>query len=154
MQQTLLFLHSIFRWLVLLSLLLAVYKAFQGYHSGLVFTSKTNRIRHLTATITHIQLIIGLVLYFQSPAVKQFLAAAGRPERITEPLFFGLIHISMMITAVFIVTTGSALSKRQPTDKEKFKIMFIWFFIALLIILIAVPWPFSPLIQRPFIRSI
>jgi len=37
-------------------------------------------------------------------------------------------------------------------DKEKFKIMLLWYGIALIIILIAIPWPFSPLANRPYLR--
>lgn len=154
MQHTLLFFHSIFRWLVLSSLVLAIYTAFKGYQSKALFSQTANRIRHFTATIAHIQLIIGLVLYFQSPAVKQFMATPGWPQRITESLFFGAIHISFMISAVLIITLGSAFSKRKQTAPEKYKTMLIWFSLALVIILIAIPWPFSPLVQRPLIRPL
>ncbi|HEY0176271.1 MAG TPA: hypothetical protein VGC08_07830 [Pedobacter sp.] len=154
MQQTLLFFHSAIRWLVLISLIVSVSGAYRGYRNHTLFSKRDDLIRHLTATIAHIQLIIGITLYFQSPAVKQFFALSGHAGGITEPLFFGLIHISMMITAILILTIGSAVSKRKKTDREKFKTILIWFGLALLIILAAIPWPFSPLAQRPFIRPI
>lgn len=154
MQHTLLFFHSIFRWLVLSGLILAIYTSFKGYQSKALFNQSANRIRHFTATIAHIQLIIGLTLYFQSPSVKQFMAIGGSLQRITEPLFFGVIHISFMISAVLLITLGSAFSKRKQTAPEKYKTMLIWFSLALVMILIAIPWPFSPLAQRPLIRSL
>jgi len=58
-----------------------------------------------------------------------------------------------MLTAIVIITIGSALAKRKKTDKEKFKTMLVWFSAALLIIFIAIPWPFSPLANRPYIRT-
>jgi drug/metabolite transporter (DMT)-like permease len=57
-----------------------------------------------------------------------------------------------MLTAIVLLTIGSALTKRKKDDRDKFKTMLTWFGIALIIILIAVPWPFSPFAQRPYLR--
>jgi hypothetical protein len=57
-----------------------------------------------------------------------------------------------MIMAIIIITIGSALAKRKSSDKEKFKTMGLWFSIALIIIFIAIPWPFSPFANRPYFR--
>ena len=153
MHQTLLFFHSIVRWLVLISLLFSVFRAYRGYHKRTLFSKKDDLVRHLTATIAHIQLILGITLYFKSPAVQQFFAAGSGSAGITEPLFFGVIHISMMITAILILTIGSAVSKRKQADREKFKSMLTWYGLALIIILAAIPWPFSPLAQRPLYQT-
>lgn len=153
MYQTLLFLHSIFRWLVLASLFYAIFIAYKGFNAKLTFTKADDSVRHWTATIAHVQLMIGIILYSQSPSVKHFFAepASGR---ITEPVFFGVIHIAIMLTAIIVITIGSALAKRKSTDPEKFKTMLIWFLAALVLIFLAIPWPFSPLAQRPYIRSL
>jgi cytochrome c biogenesis factor len=96
--------------------------------------------------------MIGIVLYSQSPVIKYFWTNFREATQDTEAIFFGLIHILLMITAIVIVTIGSALSKRRQTDSEKFKTMFIWYAVALFIIFIAIPWPFSPLANRPYFR--
>lgn len=69
-----------------------------------------------------------------------------------EFTFFGMIHSLLMLVAIIVITFGSALAKRKTTDREKFKTMLYWFSIALIIILIAIPWPFSPLANRPYFR--
>lgn len=152
MYQTLTFLHSTFRWLVLLSLLYAIFIAYKGYFSNKEFSKTDNSVRYLTATIAHIQLILGIIFYSQSPIIKYFWGNFDEAKASFELLFFGLIHIFLMLFAIVLITIGSAISKRKPTDKEKFKTMLIYFFIALLIILIAVPWPFSPFANRPYFR--
>ena len=154
MFQILISLHSIFRWLVLASLLYAIFKAYKGFSAKLSFTKVDDFVRHWTATAAHIQLIIGIILYSQSLAVKHFFAEVRTTGRITEPVFFGVIHIALMLTAIIIITIGSALSKRKLTDREKFKTMLIWFLIALTLIFLAIPWPFSPLAQRPYLRPL
>lgn len=152
MFQTLTFFHSIVRWLVLISLLWSIFRAYRGMASNLVFSKRDNSIRHWTATIGHIQLLIGILLFTQSPHVQYFWKYTSVAVHNPESLFFGLIHIVLMLAAIVVLTVGSALSKRRLSDRGKFKTMLIWFAIALLLILIAIPWPFSPVAQRPYFR--
>lgn len=150
MHQSLLAAHSLFRWAVLIALLFSIYKAWQGYRKLLPFSKTDNSLRHWTATITHIQLLLGIILYTQSPVAKAM--AAEIKSGWSDPVFFGLVHLSLMLTAVVFITIGSAKAKRAATDSNKFKIMLTFFSIGLCIILIAIPWPFSPLAQRPYLR--
>jgi hypothetical protein len=140
------------RWLVLASLLYAIYRAYKGYTSNTQFSKTDNATRHWTATISHIQLVIGITLYTQSPIIKYFWNNFNEAIRNLDTAFFGLLHIILMLTAIILITIGSALSKRKITDKEKFKTMLVWFSISLIIIFIAIPWPFSPLANRPYFR--
>lgn len=152
MYQILTFLHSTLRWLVLGSLLIAIIQAYRGYNLKLQFSPADNAIRHWTATIAHLQLMAGIILYVKSPLVKYFWNNPGEASKKLEFLFFGVLHILLMIIAIVILTIGSALAKRKEEDQAKFKTMFIWFLIALIIILLAIPWPFSPLAHRPYFR--
>lgn len=152
MYQILTFLHSSFRWLVVISLLLAICKAAKGYKQKSTFTKTDNAIRHWTATIAHIQLMIGMTLYFQSPIIKYFLSNFSTAKENFELLFFGIIHSLLMFTAIIFITIGSAATKRKTEDRQKFKTMLFWYALALLIIFIAIPWPFSPFANRPYFR--
>lgn len=152
MYQTLTFLHSTVRWFVLLSLLYSIFIAYRGYVNKTSFTRADNLIRHWTATIAHVQLMLGIILYTQSPLVKYFWKNTGETINDLEFLFFGLIHIVLMLTAIIVLTIGSASAKRRAEDRQKFKTMLLYFSAALLIIIIAIPWPFSPLAHRPFFR--
>lgn len=145
MYQTLTFLHSTVRWFVLLSLLYSIFKAYSGYVNKTSFTRTDHLIRHWTATIAHIQLMLGIILYTQSPMVKYFWNNVDQTVNNLEFLFFGLIHIVLMLAAIIILTIGSAAAKRRANDQQKFKTMLLYFSAALLIIIIAIPWPFSPL---------
>lgn len=152
MYQTLTFYHSIMRWLVLASLLYAIYRSYKGYTSNAQFSKTDNSIRHWTATISHIQLVIGILLYTQSQIIKYFWNNFNEAIHNLDTAFFGLLHIILMLTAIILITIGSALSKRKTTDKEKFKTMLVWFSVSLITIFIAIPWPFSPLANRPYFR--
>lgn len=148
-------LHSLFRWLVLISLVFAIYRGYKGWFSKKAFSRFDNAARKWTATIAQIQLAIGILLYSISPLVHYFLQHFKKalPER--EVRFFGMEHAIMMITAVIFITIGSSKAKRKSVDKQKYKSMAIWFSIAILIILSSMPLPFSPppFVQRPFFRT-
>ncbi|RYZ48922.1 MAG: hypothetical protein EOO14_21450 [Chitinophagaceae bacterium] len=152
MYAVLTFVHSHLRWFVLASLLYALYRAYKGIRSDAPFSKTDNGVRHWTATIAHIQLMIGMVLYFQSPIITYFRTNFNEAKKSVDTLFFGLIHPLLMLTAIVLLTIGSAKTKRKRSDKEKFMTILIWYAIALMIILLAVPWPFSPLANRPYFR--
>lgn len=153
MYPTLLVVHSLFRWLVLVSLVYSIYRAYFGYSSNKAFSKGDNALRHRTATIAHIQFMIGITLYIKSPVIQFFWDNFSEAVNNPDTVFFGLYHFLLMIVAVVFVTIGSALAKRKPTDQEKYKTMLVWFSITLLLILIAIPWPFSPLANRPYFRA-
>ncbi len=153
MYTTLLALHSLFRWLVLVSLLIAAVTAFTGWIKNKPFTQRDNAIRHWTATIAHLQLLIGIVLYFISPIIDYFLHHYREAVHIRQIRFFGMEHSVVMVLAIIILTIGSMKAKRAATDQAKFKTMAIWFWLALLIILTLIPFPFSPMVNRPYFRG-
>lgn len=148
-------LHSLFRWLVFVTLLFAIYRSFKGWLSGKPFSKFDNSVRKWTAIIAQIQLIIGISLYSISPLVHYFFHHFKKalPER--EIRFFGMEHAVVMISAIIIITIGSMKCKRKITDKEKYKTMAIWFSIGMLMILSSMPLPFSPppFVRRPFFRA-
>lgn len=145
--------HSLFRWLVLICLLYAIFSAYKGWLENKPFTKYQNNIRYISVTIAHTQLTLGLWLYFISPITNYFMHNYKQAVKLREIRFFGMEHSLMMIIAVTIITIGSAKTKLKKTDKEKFKTMAIWFTIGLLVILTSIPWKFSPLTSRPYFRT-
>ena len=153
MYSTIVLLHSWARWLLLLFLIYSIYRAYIGYSKNKVFSKRDNSIRHWTATVSHVQLVLGIFLYTKSPVTRFFLQETSVAINHMESLFFGLIHATLMLTAIVLITVGSSMAKRKLTDREKYRTMLIWFGVALVIIFIAIPWPFSPLANRPFINT-
>jgi hypothetical protein len=143
--------HSVFRWLVLISLVTSIVIAVHGTVYKGKFGKLSNVIRHWTATIAHLQLMLGMGLYMISPLLKS--GASSGVSRINDHFFFKYIHIGIMILAIVLITIGSAKAKRTVAPDRKYRVMLIWFVAALLLILIAIPWPFSPLATRPYLRA-
>lgn len=152
MYTTLLALHSLTRWLVLSSLIFAIILSYRGWLLHKPYLKFDNSVRHITATVAHIQLVLGIWLYIISPIVSYFLHHFSIAVHERAIRFFGMEHVTMMLVGITVITIGSAKAKRKTTDTERFKTMAIWFTVALLIILSSIPWSFSPLISRPNFR--
>lgn len=138
MYLTLLFLHSLFRWLALAGLLYALLLSVNGWLNHSAFTPLHDRVRHWSATIVHLQFAIGMLLYFQAPRVD---------------VFFRILHPLLMFSAVVLVTLGSSFTKRRKNDRQKFRTWTTFYLIALALIFFAIPWPFAPWAPRPFLRT-
>jgi hypothetical protein len=152
MYPLLLTVHSLFRWAVLASLLYALVRAYRGWLTRAPFSKLDNTVRHTTATIAHVQLLIGLGLYFSSPLANYFWDSTKAALRQREIRFFGLEHPLMMFVAITLISIGSALAKRKTESQAKFKTIAIWFTIGLAVLLLSIPWPFSPWASRPYGR--
>lgn len=150
MYRILLTLHSLGRWAVVLGLLLGLFRAYRGWLGHKPFTKLDDAVRHNVVTSAHGQLVLGYALYFVSPLIAFFHLRDA--EHAPTTLFFGLQHVAAMTSAIVVLTIGSALAKRRATDQERFRTMALWFTGAALLILLAIPWPFSPWASQPFFR--
>lgn len=135
--------HSLLRWVVLILLLAAIIKSLQGLMSKRSFSNSDNKISLFLMISAHTQLLVGIILMFVSPVVE--FGNVANPEI----RFFTLEHSSMMILAIVFITLARMLSKKAKTDTGKFGRLFIFCLIALLIIFMAIPWPFSH-VARPW----
>ncbi len=133
--------HSGLRWLVLLTLVIAIINSFGKTKGGITFTNKDKRKALFALIFTHIQFIIGLVLYFISPKVL-FSGAAMKDDVLR---FFLVEHISLMLLAIALITIGYSKAKRTTMDGKKFKTIMVYYAIGLILILVSIPWPFRNL---------
>lgn len=145
-------LHSLLRWFVLISLIYTMIMAYKGWFSKLSYTPRHDKIRNITVIIAHVQLLVGLLLYSISPIIHSMFLNFGDAMGQSSVRFYGMEHSIMMIIAIVLITVGSAKAKRATADVQKFKKLAVWFTIALVIILISIPWPISPIDARPLLR--
>ena len=143
-------LHSLFRWAVLAGLGLGLFRAYWGWLGARPFTPFDDTVRHTAATLAHVQLVFGYLLYSVSPLIASFHLRDAEHQPTT--LFFGLQHVAAMTTAIVVLTIGSGLAKRQATAPAKFRTMALWFTAAVLLVFLAIPWPFSPWASRPYFQ--
>lgn len=132
-------LHSGLRWVVLLLLVMAVVNAFKRWKSGESYGAKDKVLNLFSMISVHTQLLIGLILYFAGDmGVKMFKYMSDN----ATARFFAVEHITMMVLAIVLITVGRKRAQAKSKDAAKHRLIFIWYVIALIIILAAIPWPF------------
>src|ERR1700709_1497112 len=134
--------HSILRWAVLLFGLWTLLNALTGVFGKRKYTSTDNKANLFFMISCDIQLLIGLILYFNGAWFEMLKSNAKVVMENTIPRFFAVEHAVMMILAWLIVHIGRSMVKRSDTDAVKHKRSLIYFGLALIIILAMIPWPF------------
>ncbi|HNP32535.1 MAG TPA: hypothetical protein PKN96_04535 [Flavobacterium sp.] len=128
--------HSGWAYLALLLLVVAVVNSLMGMSSKREFTSKDRKIAMFALIATHIQLVVGLILYFVSPLGKAALDLIKDANfRLTA-----IEHPFVNILAIILITIGWSRHKRTTESKAKFKSIAIFYGLGLLFILSRIPW--------------
>jgi hypothetical protein len=141
MYATLLTVHNLLRWAVLLGGLYAITKSVLGIMHKRDFTKQENLSHALFVGFCHLQLVLGLILYFISPVVDQALAnGMGAAMKDPASRFVAVEHISTMIIAIVLIQVGRTLSKKQTEAMAKHKKAVVFFSIGLILILSRIPW--------------
>lgn len=152
MHTALLSAHSVTRWILFILLVYTLIKAYSGMMNKSPYTKTDEKLRKFTVSFAHLQLLIGLILYFTSPLTAMLMNNFKTAVSIREIRFYGMEHSVTMLIAVVLLTVGSVIAKKKTDDAAKFKAVIIWFTIALVLILLMTPWPISPFSERPFLR--
>ena len=133
----LLHLHSLLRWLALVAIILSLYHTFTGISKRRSFTAKDNRWSLLTLIFFHLQLVVGLVLYFTEGWYTLIGEMSNKLIR-----FYSLEHLVAMLVAIALVTVGRVSAKKVQDDRKKHKRTLVYYGLALIIVLANIPWPF------------
>ncbi len=132
--------HSYWAYIALFLLIFAVFNAILAFKNKKTFTDKDLRVGLFTLIVYHIQLLIGLGWYFMSPWYKAFKANGGEVMKDSESRLLALEHPLMMLIAVVLITIGWSRHKKKTEDSAKFKTFIIFYGLALVLILIKIPW--------------
>ena len=128
-------LHSILRWIILLLLLICLLQAF----------SKNSALRKMSLWLlisAHLMLIVGIYqLFFGRYGINKGLPAGIELMKDKFYRFFWVEHPLMMLLAIILITIA-----RGKAKVLNYKATGWLLFIALLLILAAIPWPFRDVV--------
>ena len=134
-------LHSYLAYLVLLVLILSILNAFIGKIKGKDFESKDLRLSLYGLILSHIQLLIGLILYFVSPWFNQWSnLGVGGVMKAAQARLYLVEHPFTNIIAIILITIGWSLHKRQSDPGKKFLRISLFYGFGLLLLLSRIPW--------------
>ena len=134
MYTTLLQTHSLLRYFVLIFLLVVIVNSFIGFSNKKAFGKVDNMLGLTLFSLTHTQLLIGILLYFLSPFV-QFSGAAMKDSTLR---YWTVEHNLMMVIAITMITLARITAKKMSEATAKHKRMLIYNSIALVFILVAI----------------
>lgn len=141
MDTGMLHLHNILRWIILLLLLVTILMA--------LTRNASIRVTSLWLLISaHTMLVIGLYQVIAGRYGIMKGRPVGSPESLMEDKFyrfFWVEHPLMMIIAIVLITIA-----RKRAKVLNYRAAGWLLFIALLLILAAVPWPFREVVGRPW----
>lgn len=136
-------LHSWNRWAVLLAFLAALGLAYRGWLGARPYRPLDRRVGSVLAGVLHLQLLLGLTLYF---GLSPWTHAPARAS--AEGRFWFVTHISLMLTAIVVAQLGQSVAKRAATDAARHRWAALSYSLALGLILLGIPFA-----SRPWFRS-
>ncbi|RYE24964.1 MAG: hypothetical protein EOP51_05635 [Sphingobacteriales bacterium] len=136
------------RWVILVFILLTLIRSMRGMGGGKAFTAGDRKVAMFMMISADIQFLLGIDLYFMKGWFTVLTSGADiMANKVNR--FFTVEHAVGMIIAIALIHIGYSSVKKNIADQAKFKKLFWFTLIALLVILITIPWPGRELIGRP-----
>mgnify|MGYP001180447043 FL=1 len=132
--------HSYWAFLVIITLTFIVINSIISKFSGRAFNTKDLRISLYGLIFSHIQLLIGLILYFVSPWFDQFSQLGMSIMKNAESRLYLIEHPLINIIAILLITLGWSLHKRQSDSSKKFLRIGLFYGLGLIFLLSRIPW--------------
>ncbi|MBT8270494.1 MAG: hypothetical protein HKO90_04905 [Flavobacteriaceae bacterium] len=142
MYETLKYLHSYWAFMVLLVLIVAVVNALM--RSGKTYSEKSFRIALFGLIVSHIQLILGLVLYFVSPMFDLWNTLGSGVMKDANARLYLVEHPLVNIIAIALITIGYSRHKKQVESSKKYRTIMIFYALGLVFLLSRIPWDVWP----------
>ena len=156
MDKGLLDLHNVLRWVIFIVLLASIITAYNGWRGKKPFTPGAKKIWLFTLIFSHVNFLVGLyqMLWGRFGILVVDLPEGESVMKNKFFRFFWVEHPVFMIISIVLITIGYGMAKKPVPDETKYKKAFWFFVIALLMILVAMPWPFREIIGRPLLPGI
>jgi hypothetical protein len=149
---TVLWLHSAFRWVVILFALAALVRAFRSARGP--WTTADNRAFNGFATTVGIQGGLGLLLYFWlSPISRGALQHVGAAMKDPMIRFWIVEHPIGMLASIALAQIGNARIRRTTDPARKRRLARVFMTLSILFMLGSIPWPDRPY-GRPLFRGV
>jgi len=142
MYEALHILHSYWAYLVLLVVTLATINALLGFFTKREYAPRDFRVSLFALIVTHLQLLIGIIIFFVSPKILWFTEGVAVKEIMKDPLvrLYNVEHPFTMLLVTALITIGYSKHKKKRTSTPKLKTLAIFYTIAWLAMLYMIPW--------------
>ncbi|PZX49609.1 hypothetical protein [Algoriphagus chordae] len=132
-------LHSGIAYLALFALVVVIIYMLIGSLSNREFTEKDRKIGLIAFILCHIQLLVGLILYFLSPLGLEMLKSGSAMSDPAARLL-ALEHPLINIIAIVLISIGYIRAKKPGASRARFRSIYMMYAIGLVLILMRIPW--------------
>lgn len=151
MYLNLLFIHSWLRWVILISLCIVLFRAAYGYLKKTSYTKVDNIFSIILVASTHTQVLLGFWLYFfLSPITTQSYSENFMKNPVLR--YWKVEHLTIMLLFLILVQMARIICKKSHTPVRKHKVTFLISFLALVVLMLGMPWPNKPY-GKPLFRE-
>ncbi len=126
--------HSALRYVVLLLLVIVIAKSMVGLMNKKPFEKGDEKFTLFLMIATHLQLLVGVILYFVSP----FVQFGGGTMKDSVTRYWTVEHAFIMVSAVVLITLARTTTKKLSESHAKHKRVFIFTSLALVLIVLAI----------------
>ncbi|PKD44886.1 hypothetical protein [Rhodohalobacter barkolensis] len=131
-------LHSYFAYLLLAALVFSIVYTIIQFVGKKSFTEKVRKVALIGFIATHLQLLIGLILYLISPVGLSNFSGEAMSESLSR--LYILEHPLMMLLGIVLVTVGYIKAKKPGDDARRFRTVIIYYGLGLILMLSRIPW--------------
>ena len=128
-------LHHYLPYVLFFLMGLVILKSIKGIVNQDQYTESDKKLGLFAMIFAHLQLTVGIALYFVSPMVVNF----GDAMKNTTTRLYALEHPLMMIIAIVLLTMARSKTKNL-SDVSAHKKNLLFFVLALIAILSRIPW--------------
>jgi hypothetical protein len=146
-------LHSFVRWLVVALGLVVITRSARALCQGAPFTRTDERLAAAFMAAANTQFLLGVLLWFVTSPLPRVGLTHGL-WRTPSLAFFVVAHPSAMVLALGVLHAGRGRLKRLPADVSRHRSWLKTVASAMLVVLIAIPWPALWPFGRPLWRGI
>ncbi len=138
MYSTVKMLHSYWAYLVFFMLVVATINALYKTFTNKEYEARDFRISLFTLIVSHIQFLIGIILWFVSDYFGEM--SMGEIMKNSAIRNVAVEHPVAMLLAIAFITIGYSKHKKKLTSTKKLKTIAIFYSIALILVLAKIPW--------------
>ncbi len=131
-------LHSYLAYLLLAVIIFSILYALFNLLRKKSFTERVRKVALAGFIAAHLQLLIGIVLYFISPVGLSLFSSEAMQDSLSR--LYILEHPLTMIIGIVLISIGYIKAKKPGDDVRRLRTIFLYYTGGLLLILLRIPW--------------
>ena len=135
-------LHSYLAYFVLATIAYSILYVTIKFVKKSTFSEKVRKVTLIAFIASHVQLLVGLVIYAISPLGLSNLSSEAMGGAISR--LYALEHPLVMIIAILLISVGYIKAKKPGDDARRFKTIILFYGMGLLLMLTRIPWQVWP----------